>query len=123
MYSTGEKRQIDYIFVDSSRQDCVTTAAAWNGLDGKSDHRAVFGTLRMDAHAKPKTGKKRIPRGWAATLDEQNLPTVYHDLLTDGLSKEHRNLSDVTATVVEAARQGGVGEQMEKLKHNTEVSD
>ena len=82
LWSTRERRQIDYFLTDSMRAETVQEAGVWRQLEGKSDHRAIYAEVECRYKASESVRKERKMRGWAPELDKDGKPTGYHELLT-----------------------------------------
>ena len=104
LWSTGERRQIDYLLVDSMRAETVQEAGVWRQLEGKSDHRALYAEVACRYKTGESVRRERKMRGWAPELDKDGKPTSYHELLTKALSGGHNDVMDVNGLVVTAAR-------------------
>ena len=82
MWSTGARKHIDYILVDSRLRTNTIDADACNNLDFGSDHRCIRIALSLQIRSVRKLRRCRTKRFQSSPeLDDQEDPTTYHEAL------------------------------------------
>ena len=122
MWSTGAKRQIDFILSDEIFQDALDDTDIVDCFTG-SDHRGVSATLALIGGPPQRRRKKRIQIGWKPSLDVDGRPSTYFSALDEAVSCCDGGLSDPTEFIVEAASLCSLPVVESKQKHCKEVED
>jgi hypothetical protein len=99
MWSSGARRQIDYILVDSCLRGMLTDAGTDDSIDFKSDHRCTYANLQIRDCA----GRKR--RGGRRTGNGRNLNAeAFHEQLDALVTKPPADAEALVEGLVTAAK-------------------
>ena len=118
LWSTHEKRQIDYILYDEVRNDALEDVGIIGSLDGKLDHRGVFSRWHLEPYDCPRKQRSKVQVGWQPRLDAAGEPTEYHALLDAALNED---MADLTSTIVRCAAPAGMQHSRPRREHSEEV--
>ena len=121
LWSTGEKRQIDYLLIDSIARGQVTNVGIIQDLEGTSDHLPTFARFKLCPRVRKKKTKSHI--GWKAKLDENDEPTMFQSELEVALREcDKRDIEELTRTIVESASKHAMRDTTaKKPRHSAEV--
>ena len=121
LWSTGHRRQIDFVLVDEVRKEDSAGYNIISELDGKSDHRTLAADFCIGKWKPQRTRRVRIQKGWKAHVDEYGKPSAYHETLDLAPTSFQNADVDLADLVVKAATGTGGSSASSKSAHSEYV--